>query len=49
MPDKLPLLPDEHHYAIAHVAARAAQLDHAIELAVVAQMANLRDAAKYLV
>jgi hypothetical protein len=38
MPKKLPFLPDEHHYAIAHVATRAAQLDHVIEVCVDAQM-----------
>ncbi|MCH8999509.1 MAG: hypothetical protein IID48_14780 [Proteobacteria bacterium] len=34
MVEKLPYLPDEHHYAIAAVAARAAQLDHHIEHAI---------------
>jgi hypothetical protein len=32
MVDKLPFLPDEHHYAIAAVATRSAQLDHSIEV-----------------
>ena len=34
MSNKLPFLPDDHHYAIANVACRAAQLDHHIELTV---------------
>lgn len=34
MIDKLPFLPDDHHYAIAAVAARATQLEGSIETAV---------------
>jgi len=34
MVDKLPFLPDEHHYAIAAVAARAAQLEATIETSI---------------
>lgn len=34
MVDKLPYLSDEHHYAIAAVAARAAQLDSIIEISI---------------
>jgi hypothetical protein len=34
MVSKLPFLPDEFHFAIASVAARAAQLDHHIEQAI---------------
>jgi hypothetical protein len=49
VPKKLPFLPDEHHYAIAHVATRAAQLDHAIELCVSAQMGSHRKAAEHLI
>jgi len=49
VPKKLPFLPDEHHYAIAHVATRAAQLDHAIEFCVDAQMGSHREAAEYLI
>jgi hypothetical protein len=49
VPKKLPFLPDEHHYAIAHVATRAAQLDHQIEFCVNAQMGSHREAAKYLI
>jgi hypothetical protein len=49
VPKKLPFLPDEHHYAIAHMATRAAQLDHAIEFCVDAQMGSHREAAEYLI
>src|SRR5262245_48718866 len=50
MPKKLPFLPDEYHYAIAHVATRAAQLDYAIEFAVNAQMMFFHGrAAEYLI
>jgi hypothetical protein len=49
MPNKLPFLPDEHHYAIAHVATRAAQLDHQIEFSVDAQMRSYRKAAEYII
>jgi hypothetical protein len=49
MPDKLPFLPDDHHYAIAHVATRAAQLDHAIEYSINIQLFPRREAAKFLV
>jgi hypothetical protein len=45
MPKKLPFLPDEHHYAIAHVATRAAQLDHVIEFCVDTQMGSHKKAA----
>lgn len=31
MPEKLPYLSDEHHYAIAAVATRAAQMEHLLE------------------
>jgi hypothetical protein len=49
MPSKLPFLPDEHHYAIAHVATRAAQLDHTIELSVCVQMRSHQKAAEYII
>lgn len=49
MPKKLPFLPDEHHYAIAHVATRAAQLDYAIEYAVNAQMRSHIETAEHLI
>jgi hypothetical protein len=49
MPKKLPFLPDEHHYAIAHVATRAAQLDHVIEFCVDTQMGSHKKAAEYLI
>src|SRR5262245_5376417 len=48
MPKKLPFLPDEHHYAIAHVATRAAQLDYAIEYCVSAQMRSHKHLIKRL-
>jgi hypothetical protein len=49
MPSKLPFLPDDHHYAIAHVATRAAQLDHTIELSVDVQMRSHKKAAEYII
>jgi hypothetical protein len=49
MRGKLPFLPDEHHYAIAHVATRAAQLDHAIEFSVMVQMMPHRETAQFLI
>ena len=48
MPNKLPFLPDEYHYAIAHVASRAAQLDHVIEYAIVAQFKPVQGIAEFL-
>jgi hypothetical protein len=48
MPDKLPFLPDEHHYAIAHVASRAAQLDHQIEFSVFMQLHPRHETSEYL-
>jgi hypothetical protein len=45
---KLPFLPDAHHYAIAHVATRAAQLDHMIEAAIQALLFDKPETAKYL-
>jgi hypothetical protein len=38
-----------NHYAIAHVATRAAQLDHVIEFCVDTQMGSHRKAAEYLI
>ena len=49
MPKKLPFLPDEHHYAIAHVATRSAQLDHMVERSVDIQMMSQQRAAEYLI
>jgi hypothetical protein len=49
MPDKLPFLPDDHHYAIAHVATRAAQLDHALEYSIDTQLFPRRETGKFLV
>lgn len=45
---KLPFLSDEHHFAIANVAARAAQLDHHIEFAIQVLMDEQANAAKHL-
>src|SRR6185436_17596209 len=49
MPNKLPFLPDEHQYAIAHVATRAAQLDHTIEISVDVLMGAHRRAAEHII
>jgi hypothetical protein len=49
MPKKLPFLPDEHHYAIAHVATRSAQLDQVIENCVDAQMGTHGRATEYII
>jgi hypothetical protein len=38
---KLPFLPDAYHYAIAAVAARSAQLDHIIPLAMVGLLGSV--------
>jgi hypothetical protein len=48
MPDKLSFLPDEHHYAITSVVARAAQLDHSIMYAVMAQLVRQQELGKWL-
>ncbi len=44
---KLPFLPDEHHYAIASVAARSAQLDHHIELMVQIALLSHQNTAEF--
>ena len=49
MPNKLPFLSDDHHYAIAHVATRSAQLEHTIEYSVDAQMLLNKGAAKLII
>jgi hypothetical protein len=49
MPNKLPFLPDEFHYAIAHVATRAAQLDHTLEISVDVQFKPLEEMGEYLI
>ena len=49
MPNKLPFLSDDHHYAIAHVATRAAQLEHTIEYSVDAQMLLNKGAAELII
>lgn len=48
MVDKLPFLPDEHHYAIAAVAVRAAILDHRIEEAIYAFLPDHHETAAFL-
>jgi len=48
MTNKLPFLPDEHHYAITHVIARAALLDHAIHFSAASQLAPRGQLARYL-
>ena len=49
MRDKLPFLPDDHHYAIAHVATRAAQLDHTIEYCIDIQFSPRGETSKFLI
>jgi hypothetical protein len=48
MVDKLPFLPDEHHFALAAVAARSAQLDHHIEHTVDMLLRLSPNTSKYL-
>src|SRR4051812_48546670 len=48
MIEKLPFLPDEHHYAIAHVAARSSQMEHHIEHLVNAAFAGQPETAEFL-
>lgn len=50
MIDKLPFLSDEHHYAIAAVATRAAQLDAHIEMSIwsILTFAKLSGTSKYV-
>lgn len=50
MVNKLPFLPDEHHYAIAAVATRAAQLDSHIELSImkICTHAGLVESCKFI-
>ena len=47
-PEKLPFLPVAHHYAIAAVAARSAQLDHTVELVGAALLGMRRNTAEFL-
>jgi hypothetical protein len=48
MVDKLPFLPDEHHFAIAAVATRSAQLDHHIEFVINLAFLDRQHAAKFI-
>lgn len=48
MTTKLPFLSDEHHYALANVAARASQLDHHIEYAISLTLSEQPKIAEYL-
>lgn len=48
MTARLPFLPEAHHFALAAVAARSAQLDHAIEYAIVGLMGSRISAGRYL-
>lgn len=43
---KLPVLPEDHHYAIAAVATQSAQLDHQIPLIVLGYSVPLGDAPR---
>lgn len=47
MVDKLPFLPDEHHFAIASVATRSAQLDHHIEHLIYMALARSQRTAEF--
>jgi hypothetical protein len=47
MRSKLPFLPDDHHYAIANVAARSAQLDHYIELTIQCALRDHEQTARF--
>lgn len=46
MTNKLSFLPDDHHFAIAHVAVRSSQLDHHIEATIDLLLLNLQHTAK---
>jgi hypothetical protein len=48
MTDKLPYLSDAHHYAIAAVAARAAQLDATIEVSIAGMLPGSPNAAAFI-
>ena len=48
MIEKLPFLPDEHHYAIAAVAARTAQLDSIIALAIASGFQRRKGTAEFI-
>jgi hypothetical protein len=48
MPNKLPFLPDDHHYAIANVAVVAAQLDHMIEATIETALLDRKSTAEFM-
>ena len=48
MPTKLPHITDDHHFAIANVAGRAAQMDVQIEKTIVAGLRQQPKTAEYL-
>ena len=48
MPTKLPHITDDHHFAIANVAGRAAQMDVQIEKTIAAGLMRQPKTAKYL-
>jgi hypothetical protein len=49
MVDKLPFLSDDHHYAVAQVAARSSQLDHMIEMTAGSLMLETPHTAAFVV
>lgn len=48
MADKLPFLSDEFHFAIASVAARSAQMEHHIELAIAQLLQGKDNTARFI-
>jgi len=48
MIDKLPFLPDEHHYAITAVTARSAALDHMIDFTIAGLMVGRKNTAAFM-
>jgi hypothetical protein len=48
MPDKLPYLSDDHHYALAALATRSSQMEHMIEWALSAAMIETPSLAEYV-
>jgi hypothetical protein len=48
MPDKLPYLSDEHHYAIAAVTTRSSQMEHMVEMTISVAMMSQNNLAEYL-
>lgn len=48
MTNKLPFIPEEFHYAIANVAARASQLDHMIEHSIEVMFGDMHNTAEFI-